>query len=101
MFHTHTPPGGDFFECEAEQKVRSKDGDGSLCTHGSASCAQFSKEDREVKKSVWREVMFHLRVNRIDVRESLHGRSSRSSQSFGCLCTKEESGQVFRCSGNR
>ena len=56
MFHTHTPPGGDFFseECEAEQNVRNKGGCGSLYTYGSGGSAQFSKAKRKVKKSVLR-----------------------------------------------
>ena len=43
--HTHTPPGGAFFrkKCEAEQKVRSKDGYGSLCTYAGQAAALSSR----------------------------------------------------------
>ena len=54
--HTHTPRQAGIFpeECEAEQNVRIKSGYGSLYTYRSGGSAQFSKGDREVKKSVLR-----------------------------------------------
>ena len=48
-----------------------------------------------MKESVWRHFVCHGRVNRVDVGESVHRRSSRSGQSFRCLCTEKE--RVANC----